>query len=187
VAVDNLTTNGVAADNLTTNGVLPDNLLKLAKRLEGETRIFLVKDDDVKVGKSKYFTFRFVTFQNDKHQDEEPFNLFDQYRLRLTVQLTDRKTSTVVFAHHEEDVIKKKANLMIHYVGTQWEFRIPFGEMQKPKLSAYVIEFGFEKDGYFIPLSVDLDEVDSADEILNGEGTKTEMKRYLKDALWDDR
>jgi len=186
VPAQNVETNEVTPQNVATNGVLPDNLLKLSRQLEGEARIFLVKDDDVEVRNKEFFVFRFRTFQNDKNQDKEPFNLFEHYRLKVTVQLKDRRTRSVVFAHHEEDVAKKNPKLrLIDYEGTQWEFRIPFGEMQKPKLDAYAIEFGFVKDGYFVPLSVDLESVDSADEILNGEGEKVEIERELKDSLWD--
>lgn len=93
--------------------------------------------------------------------------------MRITVQLTDKESGKIVYAQQTRETQKVNGD---NYAGeTKWACRIPFGEMQKPKLSAYVIEFGFMKDSVFIPVAVECDEVELADEITGGEGVKVDM------------
>lgn len=158
---------------------IPEYLLDMADEYGDNTRLFSINDDDVEdENGNDFFVLKFCTFQDDTH--EKPFG----YTLRVTVQLTDRKTQTVVFDQIEENIPQRKIGKMTYYEGHAWEYQIPFGEMKRPKLSAYAIEFGFEKDGHFVILAADYDKVDSADEILNGEGHEVKMKRTRQDIMW---
>lgn len=165
---------------------IPEELLDIADDYSDDARIFLVKDEEIEEGRREFVVFKFRTFQDDSDEDTEP-KPFDEYMLRVTVQIKDRKTRELAYAQHEESVRKKKPLYMRLYEGTQWEFRIPFGDMTKARVNAYAIEFGFEKDGHFVPLVTDYDQVRSADEIINDEGKKVDMERTLKDGLWGDR
>jgi len=149
---------------------LPEHLTELAESYENKMKVWAVDDDDFEdENDNEFFVLKFCSRQDD---NDKSIRL--NYLMRVTVQLTDRKTDTVVFAQSERK--RSRINNMIYYADqTDWEFHIPFDGMKKPKLTAYVIEFGFRQDGYFVPVAVESDEVESADEILNGEGNEVNM------------
>jgi len=53
-----------------------------------------------------------------------------------------------------------------------WEFEIPHGKMEKPKITAYAIQSGVMHNNKFLPITEDLDDVDSAEEITNRNNSK---------------
>lgn len=101
--------------------------------------------------------------------------------MRITVQLKDRKTETVVFSQITETAPKVKKSKLDRYGMHLWECRIPYGSMKRPKLSACAVEMGFEKKECFVPVSADYDKVDSAEEIIKGEGSEVEMTVKIKE------
>lgn len=132
----------------------------------------------------KFGTFT-TNFSNGWKNGQDKRDNHLSYEMQVTVQLTDKKTGTVGFAQ----VIDAPGPItdLDRYAGyTNWEFRIPFGDMKNPKLTACVIEFGFVKQDLFIPISVFCDDVDSAEEIISAGGTELSMKsRGGKHFYWN--
>lgn len=149
---------------------LPKHLQELKEDYENKIKVWGVNDDDVEDDNdNKFFVLKFCSRQDDNDK-----SVILNYWMHVTVRLTDRKTQTVVFAQAEQK--SRPIRDMTYYAGqTDWEYRIPFGQMKKPKLDAYAIEFGFRQDGNFVPVAVEYDDVEFAEEILAGEGTKVNM------------
>jgi hypothetical protein len=159
---------------------LPEYLQELKEDYESKMKVWAIEDDDFEDDDDKeWFVLKFCSTQDDTNK-----SIKLNYLMRVTVQLTDKKTDTVVFAQMEREKIKT-INHMEYYSGrTEWQFWIPFGEMKKPKLTAYAIEFGFKQDGYFVPVAVDYDGVESAEEILEGGGQNVTMYETLYNIVW---
>ena len=159
---------------------LPEYLQELKEDYENKIKVWAIDDDDFEDDDEKeWFILKFCTSQDDNDKSVQL-----SYRLRITVQLTDKKTDTVVFSQIEWDKIKIIGD-MVGYTGrTDWQFWIPFGEMKKPKLTAYVIEFGLKRDGYFVPVAVECDGVESAEEITEGGGSKVKMYHTLRNSIY---
>ena len=151
----------------TSLGELPEHLEELKGDYENRIKVWGVLDDDIEdENENEFFIIKFKSFQDYRASDLD-------YKMRVTVQLTDKKTKSVVFAQ-----ATKKPQLMSssHYAGyTEWTFRVPYGKLNRPKLTAYAIEFGFMEDSFFLAVAVDFDDVDSAEEIMEGEGTEVKM------------
>jgi len=160
----------------TTADELPSYLTELAEEYENRMKVWAVTDDDFEDDNDNEFTvIKFQTCQDERDEGKE------EYQVRVTVQLTDKKTKTIVYAQATEKPTRLPSN-DTYADHTAWEFRIPFGSQQKPKLTACVIEFGFIKDKYFVPVNADYDKVDSAEEIMTGEGSKVDMKCTIRSA-----
>jgi hypothetical protein len=164
---------GIAAD-------VSEEVEKLQDEFKGRMKVWAVKEEEYEAPNGKeYFVLKFESRQDirDNHLN---------YEMHVAVQLTDKKTKTVGYAQSVESPgpitdIDKYAD------HTEWEFRIPFGEMKKPKITACAIEFGFVKQGEFIPIAVEYDKVDSADEIVAAGGQKFGMKcRGARHYYWMD-
>ncbi len=86
-------------------------------------------------------------------------------RLRVTIELTDKKTGKTGFAQRTDDI----KGLSFAYENPQWirwEFEMPHGTFgRRTQVSAYAIEYGLIKDDVFIPIHGQYDDVDSAQEI----------------------
>lgn len=147
---------------------LPDNLQKLQEELGDKLKIISVDDDDFKDDDdNKFFVLKVVSSQDERATDLTPL-------MRVTVQLLDRKSKTTVFAQAEKKSRPLPGNN--RYGGsTRWEFHVPFGDMKRPKLTAYAVEFGVNEGGTFVAGASEYDKVDSADEIMDGKGTKVKM------------
>jgi hypothetical protein len=154
---------------------IPQNLLDIAEEYSGDIRLWGVNDSDFEdENENEFFVLKFYSYQD--FSKSIPF----KPKMRITVQLTDRKTKTVVFSQITETAPKVKESQLDRYGRHLWECRIPYGSMKRPKLSAYAVEMGFEKKDCFVPVSADYDKVDSAEEIINGEGSKVEMTFKVK-------
>ncbi len=140
---------------------LSEELEDLKDDRDGQVRIGTVNDDTIRTDDDeKIEVLKFSTFQG---QSDEL-----TYRIRVTLELTDnRGKGDVYFAQlqREQGPIPIDSPDQV-YLGTDsWEFQIPHGELKKPKLTAYTIEYGFFKDGVFVPVAEEFKKVDSADEI----------------------
>jgi len=151
---------------------LPDDLKELQKEYKGQIKIWGVNDDDFEdEDDNEFFVLTFQSCQDERKPDLN-------YLMRVTVQLTDKKTGSTVFAQTKKK--PRPVPLDGKYANsTKWGFQVPFGEMKKPKLTAYAIEFGIMKDGTFVPVGFEYDEVESAEQIMTGEGTEVKMKNTL--------
>lgn len=157
-----------------TSAELPQDLADLAEEYESGMRIFGINDDDYEdKNENEFFTLNFET-------QVDPTKGDPGYLVRVTVQLHDKKTDTQVFAQTEQRVktIPEKGTGQSTLM-----FEIPYGTMKRPKMTACAIELGFKKNGQFIPVVTDYDKVDSADEIMSGEGSKVRMS-CTKNTAW---
>jgi len=147
---------------------LPANLKELQEELGDKIKLMSVDDDDFEDDNdNEFFVLMVKSSQDERDIDMRPL-------MRVTVRLFDKKTKTTVFAQVEKKAGKLPGN--DRYAGsTKWEFHIPFGDMKKPKLVAYAVEFGVMEGSTFVPGAFEYDDVESAEEIMNGEGTKVKM------------
>jgi len=130
--------------------------------------------------KVKIGTVNDRTLRDDNDQKSEVLNFYTRrdencdvkFRMRVVVELTDKQGQTY-FAGLTEG--HKGAGDL--FTGEEkWEFKIPHGELEKPKLTAYAIQSGFLHNGEFVPIAEDLDDVDSAEEIKDRTTTRIDMK-----------
>ena len=127
---------------------------KELKRIERTVKMGTIKDSTIRNDEDeKIEVLKFFTYQDEHHE-------FD-FRMRVTVELTE-KAGDRYFAQIE----KKQGKVHAEYTGEdQWEFHIPYVDLVRPKLTAYVIQYGILLDGAFLVLAEDLDDAESAGEI----------------------
>jgi len=134
---------------------LPEHLLQLKKSLRNDIKIGSVTRNTIRNDeREKIERLKFHTYQDE--QDDL------NYRIRITLELTSKTTGEAYFAQFA----CKQPSLPLEYTGqTTWEFQIPHGEVEKAKLTAYAIQYGFLEDGFFVPVAEKFDDVDSVEEI----------------------
>lgn len=148
---------------------ISEEVQELQDDYKGRMKVWAITDDYYENSRgNEYFVLKF-----ESRQDTRDNNL--NYEMHVTVQLTDKKTELTGYAQIVEvpGPIRDVDNYADH---TAWEFRIPFGNMKKPKMTACVIEFGFVKKNQFIPIAVDCDDVDSPEEIIDAGGVELDIK-----------
>jgi len=131
--------------------------------------VWQVNDDDIEdENDNKYFILEFESRQDDRDTDLD-------YQMRVTVQLTDKKTKEVVYAQtmYKPHPIPGNDKYADH---TAWKYQIPFDFLIRPKLTAYVIEFGFMQDSYFVPVAVECDDAETPEEIIEAGGKEVKME-----------
>ena len=140
-----------------------DEIKTLKKELKNKIKIGSITDETIeKNNEEKVEQIRFHTYRSlPSHVN---------FILRVTIELTDNRGKgdpcyvTLDFPHHKPDT---------GFTGNEeWEFEIPHGKMKKPKITAYVIQSGIMHNGTFIPVAEEMDDVDSADEIIERENTR---------------
>lgn len=124
-------------------------------RLQKSVKILSINEDTVRADDdSKSEAIKFSTYQDE---NDDALN----FRMRITVELTDKNKKTY-FAQ----MARGQGALHEEYTGEDnWEFQIPHGDLERPKVTAYAIQYGVLCDGEFIPLAEEFDDVKSADEI----------------------
>lgn len=146
---------------------LPDYLKKMAEKYENGMALINFNDDDMEDDNGN----EFIVFTFGSRQDEREKR---EFSMRVTVQLSDKKTKTSGFAQ----MVTSPHRVPKNYAGqTDWEFRIPFGDMKKPKVSAYAVEFGFTQDSYFVPVVAEYEDTESAEEITKGKKPDLKIKQ----------
>lgn len=148
---------------------LPAELAKLQKKLASSVKIGTVNSDTVRNDNNeKIEVFKFHTYQ-----DERDKNLI--FRVRVTVEMMDKSGSSC-FAQ----LNREQGPLHQEYTGEDdWEFQIPHGSMDRPKVTAYAIQYGILEDGVFIPVVEKLSKVDSVDEITKRTACRAEFTKTL--------
>jgi hypothetical protein len=134
---------------------LSKELVTLKEKLSRSVKIGTINSDTIRDNDDKKIeVFKFHTYQ-----DERDKNL--NFRVRVTVEMTD-KSGQACFAQ----INREQGSLHEEYTGEDdWEFQIPHGEMDRPKVTAYVIQYGILEDGMFIPVAEKLSKTGSAEEI----------------------
>jgi hypothetical protein len=93
--------------------------------------------------------------------------------MRFTVELTDRAEQTTC-----GQVLKLQGKHPSGYDGKdEWTFEIPHGTMEKPKITAYSLEYGWETNKVFTPVRQVFYKAESADEIMErNKNPKSKLK-----------
>jgi hypothetical protein len=91
-----------------------------------------------------------------------------EIRIRTAVELTDKKTKQV---YRVEKMGRFGDLLDVHegnYEGEgYWELHMPCGELDKLKVTAYVVQFGVMDGDTFVPFQTECDHVKSYDELMS--------------------
>ncbi|QHI69334.1 hypothetical protein [Tichowtungia aerotolerans] len=179
----------------------------LQEKFQYTMKVWAVEDDNIETDNGdEYFVLEFESQQPNlmKIIEQSEFFFGSQhplrtqiegqeglFEMRVTVQLTDKKTKAVGYAQSFDEPLPLKftENTIGNYADhTAWEYRIPFGNMKKPKLSAYAIEFGLLKDGKFISIATEYKKVEDSEEILSAGGDELQMECYkCSHYYWDTR
>lgn len=125
------------------------------ERLQTKTRVGGVSDVEVDNELGEEITqIKFYSYQD---QDTEY-----TYRVRLTVEIED-KEDNLYFAQYA----RLQGSVNEEYTGEDnWEFDIDTSMLERPKVTAYAVEYGVLIDGEFIVLDLQVDDVDTPEEIL---------------------
>jgi len=139
--------------------------------LEDKLEILSIDDDDMEIESTEkeFFVLMVDTSQDPRDSDLKPV-------LRVTFRLFDKKNKLTVFAQAERTAGRIPGD--DRYANrTKWEFHVPFDGMKNPKLVASAVEFGVKKDGEFIVVEAEYDDVESAEEIMSGEGIEVSVTK----------
>ena len=101
--------------------------------------------------------FELLKFNTSQYEmDKGPFYM------RVTVELKDSNTNPYIqLMRYRGDVTE------YDYVGQdRWELHIPHGELSRPRIRAYVIEYGVMDGETFIPVATQTKNAKTADEIV---------------------
>jgi hypothetical protein len=140
--------------------------------LDGKIVIGGVDDDTIEDDFDvEFFQLKFYTYQPEDNPNGY------KYYLKVTVELEDKKTDTIGYAQFA----RLQGGVDDEYTGTdRWKFEIEQGDMKRPKVTAYVIQYGIldEKDGKpdFVVLAEELDDVDSLEELIERTPNRFEQK-----------
>jgi hypothetical protein len=91
-----------------------------------------------------------------------------EIRVRVAVELTDKKTKQ---AYLVKQTGRFADMLDVHegeYEGEgYWELYMPYGDFDKLKITAYVVQFGVMDGDTFVPFQTECDDVKSYDELID--------------------
>lgn len=140
---------------------------KLKEKLSRTVKIGAVNNDTIRDGDNKKIeAFKFHTYQDERDKDLN-------FRVRVTIEMTDKAGSTCYAQLNRE-----QGSLHDEYTGEDdWEFQISHGDLDKPKISAYAIQYGILQDGKFIPVAEKLWKAESVDEITKRTSCRTEFAK----------
>lgn len=148
--------------------------------LENRTKITSVYDEEIEnEADEKFELIKFYTYQdeNETYQAETQPDGY-RFRVRVTVEMED-KEDNLYYARRALE----QGPVHEDYTGRdRWEFKIPHGDLKRPKVTAYAIEYGILDGADFVVLSEEMDDVDSSDEIVerNKEENRLDDNSTLK-------
>lgn len=142
--------------------------------LQDTLKIRAVNDDDFEDDFDvEYFQLKFATGQNVKYEGQDSYKFY----VRVTVELTDKKTSTVCYVQ----MARERGDVDTEYTGVdEWEMTVPFGDLKKPKLTAYVIQYGVLVGTEFIVAVTETDKVDTLEELTTRTTKRHDQKPEMK-------
>lgn len=133
----------------------------------------------VKIGSVNIDTIR---DENDKkievikfhsYQDERDKDLI--FRMRVTVEMEDKSGSTC-FAQ----INRPQGSVHEEYTGEDdWEFHLSHGDLDRPKISAYAIQYGILEEGEFIPVAEVFEDCENAEEITSRTACRADFSQTL--------
>ena len=126
------------------------------------------RDDD----RNKIEVLKFHTSQDE--QDKEGF------RMRVTVELTDKSKDSYC-----AQLIRYQGRVNPEYKGQdRWEFHVPHGDLERPEITAYAIEYGVMDGETFVPVVSAFQDVDSVEELTGRCKSRIEEGVKLKHAYY---
>lgn len=147
---------------------LPKKLVELQDKLSSRMKLSAITSDSTKDDAGNKIEVMKINTYQDKRDD---YN----FRMRVTMQLTD-KNGQVRFAQYN----RERGTVNDDYTGEdQWEFWLPEGDLYRPKVTAYAIQYGVLEDGVFVPVAEKFSKVDSVEEITSGDATRIEFSKTL--------
>jgi hypothetical protein len=143
---------------------------ELVKKLKKQLRMSSPMESDFRdESDQKFFRIKVTTTQNE---DDSFIGT-----LRITVELTGKDGTTRC-----GQAVKKQSAHPNEYDGSdEWTIEIPQGDMARPKITAYAIEYGTESGKEFTPVIQDFDGkgVESAEQIMT-RNTDNTLKISIK-------
>jgi len=135
------------------------------ERLERTVKIGSISDDTLRGDDGeKSEILKFYTYQNE----DDAYN----FRMRVTLEITDKSKNTYFASLNRE-----RGAVDVEYTGEDnWQFALPHGELEKPKLTAYAVQYGILNDGKFIVLAEEFDDVDTQEELTERTTTRADKK-----------
>lgn len=117
---------------------------------------------------------KFERIKATTEQDEDsPF----MGTIRFTFEMTDKAGQT-----RWGQITRIQAKHPVEYDGKdEWTFEFPHGELDRPKITAYALEYGWETNKVFTPVVQKFDNAESADEITErNKDSKNKLKITVK-------
>lgn len=126
----------------------------VVKRLKKQLSLGSIVRTDFRDEKNQKFEqIKVITEQSE----DDPFT----GTMRFTVEITDKAGET-----RWGQITRAQAKRPAEYDGKdEWTFEFPHGELDKPKITAYALEYGWETNKVFTPVVQKFDNVESAAEI----------------------
>lgn len=136
--------------------------------LEDSVKIGGVNDDTIEDDNdTKFEQLTFYTYQDEDSVEDYTFYI------KVTVELTEKKSKKSYYAQFA----RKQGDVDTEYTGQDnWDFTVAYGDLKKPKITAYVIQYGIIEDKEFIVLTEEMDDVDSLEELTTRSPDRLEQK-----------
>ena len=140
------------------------------EKLQDSVKISAVSDDTVRGDdgeKSEVIKFRTLQREDDEYK----------FRVQVVAELTDKKKNT-----YYTQMARLQGETDMEYTGESgWKFILPQGTLEKPKLTAFVIQYGIlQDDGEFLVLAEEMDDVDTKEELIERAKNLLEQKAYIE-------
>jgi len=135
--------------------------------LEDKVKISSINDDDFEEDDIDYQELKIRTYQDEDSAEEYTFYI------SVTVEFTEKKTKKSSYAQfaRTQDAVDSEYN-----GEDSWQFIMAEGDLEKPKISAYVIQYGIIVDKKFIVVVEEMDDVDSLEELMTRTPDKVPQK-----------
>lgn len=153
---------------LTSFGAEPaGDTAELINRLQKRVKVGTVSDSTTKNDAGEKLTvLKFHTYQDERDSQYD-------FRIRVTVELTDKEEKI-----YAGQLLSPQGGVPKEYTGEDdWEFQISHGELDRPKMTAYAIEYGIFQQKTFIPVAAELKKAESADKIMKRSSGRVPVKR----------
>jgi hypothetical protein len=125
------------------------------KKLKKQLSMGSVVKNDFRDEKDQKWERIKVTTEQEK---DSPF----MGAMRFTVEMTDKEGKTIC-----GQKVQPQAKHPAEYAGRdEWTFDFPHGDLDKPKITAYALEYGWETNKVFTPVIQEFNKSESAGEIL---------------------
>lgn len=103
-----------------------------------------------------------IGFSGGEKLDIEEEELLEKVWFRVAVEITDKAEEKTYFAEKKQ----KNGTFSREYIGHgSWEFKVPYGDIERVEISAYAVQYGVMDGDTFVPFLEEYDDVDSYEEL----------------------